>query len=208
MTSNLVNLVVGAIAIGRSGTSGIVTEIESDRVTVELSDGLKKRVPISSIASWEPPPLVADQRVRFIGDVVLFRELNRGEILEVVEDCGEWVRVRTANRKPVSVLRSDLGLGDGDEDWGDTDLKESPTSPSLTRFVIGDRVRYVGGIWQEFLGDCRRQVFDQRTGIITDTNHLTLTDSPDRFEVEWGDDGGDDWAGCRWFEELDLEAIA
>jgi hypothetical protein len=190
------NLVVGAIAIGRSGTSGIVTEIESDRVTVELPDGLKKRVPISSIASWEPPPLLVGQRVRFMGDTVLFRELNDGEILEVVEDCGEWVKTRTAKRKPVSVLRSDVGLGDGDESWGDTDLKESPTSPSLTRFNIGDRVRYIGKVWGQFLNDS--------VGIITDTNHLTLTDSPDRFEVDWGDD----WAGCRWFEELDLEAIA
>ena len=36
--------------------------------------------------------------------------IERGAILTVVEDCGEWVRTRTADRKPISVLRSDLEI--------------------------------------------------------------------------------------------------
>jgi hypothetical protein len=83
MTSNLV---VGAIAIGRSGTSGIVTEIESDRVTVELPDGLKKRVPISSIASWEPPTpnrFKVGERVKYVGDRSIKLGLPRGYQLTI-----------------------------------------------------------------------------------------------------------------------------
>ena len=47
-------------------------------------------------------------RVKYIGeDAALFGILD-GEILEVVEDCDEWVRVRTSNKKPISVPALDL----------------------------------------------------------------------------------------------------
>jgi hypothetical protein len=187
-------LSIGSVVYGAAGIGCKLLSIDGDTLTVETPNGTRK-IAASKVVRVEPPPLLAGQRVRFMGDTVLFRELNQGEILEVVEDCGEWVKTRTAKRKPVSVLRSDLELGDSPEYLGDTDLKESQPSPSLTLFNVGDRVRYVGEVWGQFLG--------QSIGIITDTNHLTLTDSPDRFEVDWGDD----WAGCRWFEELDLEAI-
>lgn len=46
---------IGAIAYGRSGVAGIVTDIESDRVVLRFPDGQKKRVPVAAIARWELP---------------------------------------------------------------------------------------------------------------------------------------------------------
>jgi hypothetical protein len=63
---------IGAIAYGRSGIGGIITEIEADRAVLRFPDGLK-RVPIGSIVRWELPrstvnhkPVLGD-RVRYVG---------------------------------------------------------------------------------------------------------------------------------------------
>ena len=53
--------------------------------------------------------LQTGDRVCFVGNPKDWG-IERGAILTVVEDCGEWVRTRTADRKPISVLRSDLEI--------------------------------------------------------------------------------------------------
>jgi hypothetical protein len=88
------NLTLGSIATGRSGVSGIVTQIEPVRgaspaeilVTVELPNGLKKRVPISSIVSWEPPTpnrFKVGERVKYVGDRSIKLGLPRGYQLTI-----------------------------------------------------------------------------------------------------------------------------
>ena len=72
---------IGAIAYGRSGVGGIITEIEAEayapsfgnRVVLRFPDGLK-RVPISAIVRWELPAAKVKRRkldlgvqVRYIG---------------------------------------------------------------------------------------------------------------------------------------------
>jgi hypothetical protein len=57
-------------------------------------------------------------------------------------------------------------------------------------FKVGDRVRYLGENWRESLGG--------RTGIVTDFNQ-----SGNRYQIDWGED----WAGCCWFSESELEII-
>ena len=55
------------------------------------------------------------ERVKYIGkDAPLF-DISDGENLEVVEDCDEWVKVRTSNKKPISLLQADLELAEANE---------------------------------------------------------------------------------------------
>ena len=66
---------IGAIAYGRSGVGGIVTEVEIDRVVLRFSDGLK-RVPISAIARWELPASKVKQHKLDLGDRVRYVGTN------------------------------------------------------------------------------------------------------------------------------------
>ena len=49
-------------------------------------------------------------RVRYIGEEADLRYILDGEILEVIEDCEEWVKVRTSKKKPISIPQTDLEL--------------------------------------------------------------------------------------------------
>ena len=49
-------------------------------------------------------------RVRYIGDDAHLFGISDGEILEVIEDCEEWVKVRTSGMKPISIPQTDLQL--------------------------------------------------------------------------------------------------
>jgi hypothetical protein len=90
------------------GTEGIVTEILEGGYLLE--DGKRVRTEsISLVLTPTPKPagIQIGDRVRFLGT---YQEwgIEYGTILTVVEDCNEWVKTRTSERKPISVLRSDL----------------------------------------------------------------------------------------------------
>ena len=115
------------------GTEGIVTEILEGGYLLENG----KRVRTESIslvlpASPKPAGIQIGDRARFLGT---YRErgIEYGAILTVVEDCDEWIKTRTAERKPISVLRSDLEV-----------VEELPRLGFPKELKVGDRVRYVG----------------------------------------------------------------
>jgi hypothetical protein len=119
--------IIGSVVYGAAGIGCKVLAVEGDTLTVETPKGLRtihfsKVVNVENLdtdvmrVSTDPPTIITQlklgDRVRFVGS---FRDwgIEYGAILTVVEDCDEWVRTRTAGRKPISVLRSDLaGLED------------------------------------------------------------------------------------------------
>jgi hypothetical protein len=120
-------LLIGSVVYGAAGIGARVLAVEGDTLTVETPKGtrtissskvVKVENPDTDVVrvSTDPPTVITQlklgDRVRFVGS---FRDwgIEYGAILTVVEDCDEWVRTRTAGRKPISVLRSDLaGLED------------------------------------------------------------------------------------------------
>jgi hypothetical protein len=119
--------IIGSVVYGAAGIGCKVLAVEGDTLTVETPKGIRtihfsKVVNVENLdtdvmrVSTDPPTIITQlklgDRVRFVGS---FRDwgIEYGAILTVVEDCDEWVRTRTAGRKPISVLRSDLaGLED------------------------------------------------------------------------------------------------
>jgi hypothetical protein len=115
-------LLIGSVVYGAAGIGCKVLAVEGDTLTVETPKGTRK-ISLSKVVkvenpdtavvrvSTDPPTAITQlklgDRVRFVGS---FRDwgIEYGAILTVVEDCDEWVRTRTAGRKPISVLRSDL----------------------------------------------------------------------------------------------------
>ena len=99
----MLEIIPGATIIGKSGNRLVVDKIDGDIIHCG-----KVAVRLSAVVEVIPPTKQTGDRVRFVGS---FKDwgIDRGEILTVVEDCGEWVRTHTAGKKPISVLRSDLG---------------------------------------------------------------------------------------------------
>lgn len=76
---------LGARVITRSGKSGILEQLEGDRVVVRIADGLR-RIPLSVVERWEPPdsstPQLGD-RIRLRGTQIVYTlievyEVNQG----------------------------------------------------------------------------------------------------------------------------------
>jgi hypothetical protein len=114
--------IIGSVVYGAAGIGCKVLAVEGDTLTVETPKGLRT-IHFSKVVnvenpdtdvmrvSTDPPTTITQlklgDRVRFVGN---FRDwgIEYGAILTVVEDCDEWIKTRTAGRKPISVLRSDL----------------------------------------------------------------------------------------------------
>jgi hypothetical protein len=105
--ASMTRIIPGSIVSGKSGKTYLVDRVEGDIIhsgTVKF---------LASAVLKVIPPLTRfklGDRVRFLGS---YQEwgIEYGEILTVVEDFDdEWIKTRTAGRKPISVLRSDLEL--------------------------------------------------------------------------------------------------
>ena len=120
---------VGAIAYGRSGVGGIITEIEAEacapsfggRVVLKFPDGLLKRVPISAIVHWELPAARVKRRKLDLGVQVRYIGTDRNlvkqyaGVLEVWEmgkggDSGKCTCLKPNGRTTSWIEFSDLEL--------------------------------------------------------------------------------------------------
>jgi len=104
----MTKITIGSIVVGASGKKLIVDRVEGDIIySGEL------RIKTSAVVKVIPPNPVKfklGDRVVFIGDEEDERlfSLSYGEILDVIEDCGEWVKTRTSGKKPILIPRVNL----------------------------------------------------------------------------------------------------
>ncbi|MFM2305218.1 MAG: hypothetical protein RLZZ135_2631 [Cyanobacteriota bacterium] len=95
----------GSTIIGKSGKKLIVDRVEGDII---YSGDLK--ILSTAVVRVIPPAtrFKLGDRVKYIGGDDF--DLPEGEILTVVEDCGEWVKTRTSSKKPIDIPRSILEI--------------------------------------------------------------------------------------------------
>jgi len=92
-------------------TSWVEFEDLRDAIEGDLIHCGELKIATSAVVEVIPPTtgLQTGDRVCFVGNPKDWG-IERGAILTIVEDCGEWVRTGTADRKTISVLRSDLEI--------------------------------------------------------------------------------------------------
>jgi hypothetical protein len=117
--TTITNPRIGARIFTHKGNSGIVEQLEDERVIIRIPDGILKSIPLTAIARWELPAIpktpVPGQRVRLKGTDRTYILI---EIYEVYYGRGsddqpfyeQWARLKTPDGKPATWKISQLEL--------------------------------------------------------------------------------------------------